>query len=196
MCTLLSHIFSAVHSFPEESAIITSDGDETSYKSLWLMACRGRQLLQTLGIPFCVGAMDVFTLTCIASGILLDDIVGVSVEDGAESVSSLLSVLLAGAAFMPIDPNQNLERQAQSVEGCRLKLIVGRNRDRYELQAAFRCPFVDVDALLQSDAADAHISGAPPLQVHAIAAIRPRAARAADLGPAGPENLCWVYCTS
>ena len=80
-------------------------------------------------------------------GVGLDDIVGVSVIDGSEMIVCLLSVLLAGAAFTPIDLSQPIERQRRCLQDCNIKLAIGRACDLPVLRTCSE-NLVAVDALL------------------------------------------------
>ena len=103
-----------------------------------------------------------------STGVGLDDIIGVAVEDGPEMVPCLLAILLAGAAFAPIDPDELLDRQAKALETCRVKLIVGRAEDLAALCSAFSCRAVNAETLfdLLEPACDLQGAAAPKFQAH------------------------------
>jgi non-ribosomal peptide synthetase component F len=83
-----------------------------------------------------------------AAGFGLGDVIGLAVKDGIEMIPCLLAILLTGAAFAPIDPEEPLPRQASSLAQCRLKCVIARARDLISLESVFSCPAVDTVSLI------------------------------------------------
>ncbi|MEO6504220.1 MAG: amino acid adenylation domain-containing protein [Jatrophihabitantaceae bacterium] len=106
-------------------------------------------------------------------GVTTDDVVGVHAVRGAELLVGLLGILLAGAAYLPLDPDYPAERLNFAVRdaGVRLVLVSGPQ------QAPPGCP-VPAIRLDVIEAAAAGWPGTPP-----AAGLR-------------PENLAYVIYTS
>ena len=62
------------------------------------------------------------------SGVETGDLVGVSIERGADMILAMLAILKAGAAYVPLDPAYPLERISGMLEGSRPKAIVTQER--------------------------------------------------------------------
>ncbi|MFS8099661.1 amino acid adenylation domain-containing protein [Lentzea alba] len=61
-------------------------------------------------------------------GIGADDRVGLCLDRGADLIVSILGVLKAGAAYVPIDPEHPLDRIQFLVDDAQLSVVVSRNR--------------------------------------------------------------------
>ena len=161
-------VYSSVRRFAEHIAIHTQDEKMLSYSDMWHMACRGRSILKSFGNSSFLHLPIAMHIQRFSTGVGLDDIIGVAVEDGPEMVPCLLAILLAGAAFAPIDPDELLDRQAKALETCRVKLIVGRAEDLAALCSAFSCRAVNAETLfdLLEPACDLQGAAAPKFQAH------------------------------
>ncbi|MDX8149102.1 amino acid adenylation domain-containing protein [Lentzea sp. BCCO 10_0061] len=61
-------------------------------------------------------------------GIGTGDLVGLCLDRGADLIVTILGVLKAGAAYVPIDPEHPLDRIQFMVDDARLSVVVSRNR--------------------------------------------------------------------
>ncbi|HEX8865578.1 MAG TPA: AMP-binding protein, partial [Lentzea sp.] len=62
------------------------------------------------------------------NGVGEGDLVGLCLDRGAELIVSVLGVLKAGAAYVPIDPEHPLDRIRFAVDNAQLSVVVSRNR--------------------------------------------------------------------
>ncbi len=63
----------------------------------------------------------------VAEGVGVGSAVGVLLERGPHLVTALLAVLKAGAAYVPLDPEQPTQRLAHMIHGCALKHVIHNN---------------------------------------------------------------------
>ncbi|MEH1015835.1 amino acid adenylation domain-containing protein [Micromonospora sp. CPCC 206060] len=112
-----------------------------------------------------------------AAGARTGDLVAVVMERGAEQVVATLAIQLAGAAYLPVDPDLPSARRYHLIErgGCRLALTQPWLVDRLEWPA-------DVRTLVVTDDGPAPGDEAPD--------------GTAPADPAGPDDLAYVIFTS
>ncbi len=125
-----------------------------------------------------------------AVGVGPGQLVGVCLERSVEMVASLVGVVYAGAAYVPLDPTLPLDRLARMREDAGLQLILTRPGERERTAGAFGsgCTLIDVPAP-GSDAANgtpADIPGGEADPAYAIftsgSTGRPKAAMNAHRG--------------
>jgi amino acid adenylation domain-containing protein/FkbH-like protein len=73
-----------------------------------------------------------------------DDLVGLCLERTPHLVSSMLGTLMAGAAYVPLDPSYPRERLVMIAREAKLRLVLGQDRFRDWLPDD-RVPFVAID---------------------------------------------------
>ncbi|HLD65004.1 MAG TPA: non-ribosomal peptide synthetase, partial [Pseudomonas sp.] len=90
----------------------------------------------------------------IASGIRPGDLVALCVERGPAMISSLLAILKAGAAYVPLDPSYPAERLAVILDDAQPRLLLVDATGRQALGAlAATTARLDLDAALPADLA-------------------------------------------
>jgi amino acid adenylation domain-containing protein len=98
-----------------------------------------------------------------AEGVGPDRIVGVCAQRTAEMVVSLLGILYAGGAYLPLDPDYPLERLAWMVEDAKCPVVLrgpGLPAATLDWMRTLDCPVIDVDAGAQlTDVAGAGLPG-------------------------------------
>ncbi|MDY6947304.1 MAG: amino acid adenylation domain-containing protein [Pseudomonadota bacterium] len=82
-----------------------------------------------------------------ARGILGGDLVGVCIERGIELVVSLLGVLKAGAAYVPLDPSYPMDRLQRMLDDAAPRVVIAQQKLRDRLPA-ISSPVMTID---QSD---------------------------------------------
>ncbi|WP_431041736.1 non-ribosomal peptide synthase/polyketide synthase [Streptomyces sp. P1-3] len=101
----IPQLFEAQAARTPDAVAVTFDGAEVSYADL---DARANQLARHL----------------IAQGIAPESVVGVCLERGIDLIVTLLGVLKAGAAYLPIDPNYPAERIAFVLEDAAADVVV------------------------------------------------------------------------
>jgi amino acid adenylation domain-containing protein len=82
---------------------------------------------KTLSYAELAGAVDVAAAGLAARGIAQGDVVGVGAGELCETVTALLAILRAGAAYLPLDPGLPEERLTYMVEKAGCNLVLGRD---------------------------------------------------------------------
>ncbi|MFF5209077.1 amino acid adenylation domain-containing protein [Streptosporangium sp. NPDC000396] len=72
----------------------------------------------------------------VALGVGRGDVVGVCVERSAELVVALLAVLMAGAAYLPLDPSYPAERNRRALAGAGARFLIAGRDPRSRVDAA------------------------------------------------------------
>ncbi|MGH3853382.1 MAG: amino acid adenylation domain-containing protein, partial [Pseudonocardiaceae bacterium] len=85
----------------------------------------------------------------VARGIGPEDVVAVAVPRSIELVVSLLAVLKAGAAYLPIDPDHPADRVAVMLRDARPLLVLRAPDTGHQLSASTTPPALPIDASLQ-----------------------------------------------
>ncbi|MFJ1299107.1 amino acid adenylation domain-containing protein [Pseudomonadota bacterium AL_CKDN230030165-1A_HGKHYDSX7] len=109
----------------------------------------------------------------IAQGVRPESMVGVALPRSVELVVSLLAVMKAGAAYIPIDPELPAERVAYMLEDSRVARLITTTEVRGRLMLSDAVQLVELDA---TDVSDQPVSE-PEVTVH-------------------PEHLAYVIYTS
>jgi amino acid adenylation domain-containing protein len=114
LCDLLE---GAARRFPDRTAI--SDGDEAvTYRELVEVTDMLADRLRLLGV--CAG-----------------DRVGVYLRKSIDAVASIFGILKAGAAYVPVDPNAPVSRNAYILKDCSVKAVLAQEGVREVLQGEF-----------------------------------------------------------
>jgi tyrocidine synthetase-3 len=89
----------------------------------------------------------------VARGQGASSIVGIVAEPSREMLTSILGVLKAGAAFMPIDASYPLARKLHMIEDSGTKVLLAKSHDMRELRERFKGDILDLGdpALAGSD---------------------------------------------
>ena len=82
-----------------------------------------------------------------AAGVRSGDVVGVCLERSPELITSVLSILKAGAAYLPLDPTYPQERLAFMLEDAHARLVITASDLANRLPRTTRCVCLDSDAL-------------------------------------------------
>ncbi|TDP89885.1 non-ribosomal peptide synthetase [Labedaea rhizosphaerae] len=90
---------------PNATAVINPDGTRTSYRAL-------------------VDRADAIARSLAGHGVRLDDVVGVQLDRGPDLIPTLLGVLKAGAAFLPLETDTPPARVAKLLAGAKARLCV------------------------------------------------------------------------
>ncbi|MEU0879436.1 amino acid adenylation domain-containing protein [Lentzea sp. NPDC005914] len=91
-----------------------------------------------------------------SKGVAAGDLVGLCLDRGVDLIVSILGVLKAGAAYVPIDPEHPLDRIQFLVDDAQLTVVVSRNR------VLFHRPLCPSDADSQPDTALERVDPAAP----------------------------------
>ena len=143
--TLVS-LFEAAAARHNDAVAVEFAGRVVSYAELARMATRVARHLVELGVG-------------------RGSILGVLCERSVESVAGLYGVLMAGAAYVPLDPEHPVERISHMVGDTGMKVVLGQGRFQ-ELVADPGVVLVDVDELLaardEDDNAEVALPGVEP----------------------------------
>jgi myxalamid-type nonribosomal peptide synthetase MxaA len=107
--------------------------------------------------------------------------VGVCLERSAEMVAALLAVLLAGGAYLPLDPAYPADRLRYLVEDSGARLVVAS---------------VETAAALDGTSSELLLVSAPPRGDARRSAGTPASIASLDLAGVMPDNLAYVIYTS
>jgi len=99
--------------WPQRTAVVDTDGNRLSYREL-------------------DGLVGAAANACVGAGVRAGDRVGVYVHKSAESVAAILGTLRCGAAYVPVDPDGPVDRNAFILSDCATKVVFAEpvNRDR------------------------------------------------------------------
>ncbi len=127
-----------------------------------------------------------------ACGVGPETTVALCAERSAELAVGLLAVLLAGGAFVPLDPAQPAARLGRLLSDARPRAVLTRRGLRDRLPPACDAPVIELDAVLApQDVARPDAPPAPLAPADAEPAATPAAAP-----PAAPGQLAYVIYTS
>ena len=141
MATLTEHFLAIADARPDSIALCSAKG-ETTYSALRQRAARIAGVLRERGVRQEVP-------------------VGISLPRSEDAIASVLGVLLAGGAYVPIDPDYPAQRQRFIAEDCKAPVILtagGSSRD-----ALFSTRRLSIDEI----SADAELLEIPPLELRA-----------------------------
>lgn len=125
---------------PQATAVIAVDG-QLSYGDLYRHACRLAWSLR-------------------AAGVQTGDLVAISIAKSCAQVVAALAVMLAGGAYLPVDPDLPAARQEQLLARGRARVVLTVPRGRQDWpDGTVRVP-VDLDAAVPEDGPGA--PGEPP----------------------------------
>ncbi|MGK5548640.1 amino acid adenylation domain-containing protein [Streptomyces sp. URMC 127] len=138
--TVHEQVLAVARAHPEATALV--DGDTTvTYGLLARQAVRTAHALRRLGV---------------APG----DRVGVCLDRTADLVVTLLAVLTAGAAYVPLDPAYPADRLDHTVRDARLSVVLVGTADQPGVGAATAVPLERLKELAEGQDADALPAGA------------------------------------
>ncbi|MEM9385014.1 MAG: amino acid adenylation domain-containing protein [Pseudomonadota bacterium] len=142
-------VFDHAEARPQAPAVVDADGVTWSFAQLVTQA---QALAAALG----------------ATGVGAEDVVAVCVPRGTAIALAPLAVLMAGAAYLPLDPADPVRRRRATVldAGAHVVLTVGRHLADFAGLSAERDPVavVDVDAYCDPPAST-HAPETPPVEV-------------------------------
>ncbi|WP_058088892.1 non-ribosomal peptide synthetase [Aquabacterium parvum] len=95
-------------------------------------------------------------------GVRLEDRVGVAVERGLDMIVSVLAILKAGAAYVPLDPSHPQDRLAFMIEDIGMKLVLAHAATQASLPVQAGVTVIALDEL----ALDDELVTAPEVALH------------------------------
>jgi len=122
-------------------------------------------------------------------------VIATCVDEGHLMVITQLAVLLAGGAFVPVDPNLPSQRIAYMMRDSQASCVVARGADLPRISEALRQD--GGDAPVVSIAVDAEDLGAAPVSAPGSAEGEVEGAECEECeDDSGAGRVCWIYYTS
>ncbi|WP_020619065.1 non-ribosomal peptide synthetase [Paenibacillus daejeonensis] len=92
-----------------------------------------------------------------AQGMRTQDIVGILVGRSADMLVSMLAVLKAGGAYLPIDPEHPADRMRYMLEDSAARMLLADLKLYHELELDAGCPVIDAALRLDSESEEVNL---------------------------------------